>query len=95
MAEPKPLKYGDPCPVNGMPFYPALVPTDDQYAHLTDPENPAVLSRWHDTASKAVRAALGALYFEPFSNYKTRFPLADIEAAKAPAPAGAAAADVA
>lgn len=77
------LKYGDPCPANGLPFYPAIVPTEDEYARLTDKENPAVLTRWHDTASKAVRAALGALYFEPFSGYKTRFPLDEIAAATA------------
>lgn len=89
MSEPKELKLGDPCPVNGMPFYPALVPTDEEYARLTDPENPVVLSRWHDTASKAVRAALGALYFEPFSGYKTRFPLADVEGSSTSSGAGA------
>lgn len=81
MDEPKVLKVGDPCPVNGLPFYPALVPTDEEYARLTDKENPVVLSKYHDTASKAIRQQLGALFYEPFSRYKTRFPLADVDKA--------------
>jgi hypothetical protein len=82
MLEPKPLTFGDLCPVNGLPFVPALVPTEDEYARLTDRENPVVLSTYHDTASKAVRAQLGALYFEPHSGYRTRFPLEDLRTAK-------------
>lgn len=81
IEEPKPLKFGDPCPVNGLPFFPALLPTEDEYARMADRENPPVLSKYHDTASKAVRQALGALYFEPHSRYKTRFPLDQIEKA--------------
>lgn len=81
MAETKELKFGDPCPVNGLPFYPALVPTEAEYKRLADKENPIVLSKWHDTASPEQRAELGALYFEPHSGYKARFPLKDVEAA--------------
>jgi hypothetical protein len=83
MAETKQLKFGDPSPASGQPFVPALVPTDEEYARLGDRENPVVLSKYHDTATREFRKEHGALYFDPLTGYKTRFPLKDIEAANA------------
>lgn len=74
------LKRGDPCPRCGGFFKPARVPTDAEFAHAFDRENPGTLPENADTASPDQRAALGVLHRCPSCGYQTRF-----EAAPAPA----------
>lgn len=73
MPQAKELKRGDPCPTCGGELKKAAVPTDDQWRHAVDRENPQALPPGVDTANPEQRKELGELYRCGTCGYTARF----------------------
>jgi hypothetical protein len=71
--EAKVLKVGDECPQCGGTLKPARVPTDAEFAHASDRENPVALPGNSDSASPEQRKELGALHRCMTCGYQARF----------------------
>jgi hypothetical protein len=70
------LQPGDPCPSCDGTFKPMRVPTDEQRARFEDRDIREPFPPGTDTANKAQREQLGALYVCRDCGYQTRFPIA-------------------
>lgn len=65
-------KQGDPCPIDGGELVAQRAPTDEERAAAANQDTPLILPGNVDTATKAQRAELGALYQCRSCGYKTR-----------------------